>query len=65
MDYEYIQRAYGLTFKPKMRVRHTVTGNSGEVRRPGPIASSYVSVRFDGMNHNRPCHPEELEILQQ
>lgn len=63
MTYAYIESYYGLTFKTKMRVRHTVTEKFGEVRRPSGSQDNYVSVRFDGLNHNRPCHPEELEIL--
>ena len=63
MAYEYIKRAYGLTFTIGMRVRHTVTRKSGFVRRSGSVSDNYVSVRFDNLNHNRPCHPQELEIL--
>lgn len=65
MSYDYIKRAYGLTFKPKMRVRHTVTDRLGAVRRPGNTPGNYVSVRFDGEGHNLPCHPLELEIVPQ
>ena len=64
MSYEYIKRAYGMTYKPKMQVRHTVTGKVGEVRRSGNITGAYVAVRFKGLNYNRPCHPQELEIIK-
>ena len=61
MSYDYIKRTYGLDFRSGERVTHTVTGKSGEVRRAGTsIPAHYVAVRFDGMKHNSPCHPEEL-----
>lgn len=59
MAYRYIHRTYGTTFKPGDRVKHTVTGKAGEVR-PVRDDPQYYSVRFDGLNHNRPCHPDEL-----
>ncbi len=62
MAYDYIEKMYGTKFTPKMRVQHTVTGNFGEVRRPGNTPGNYVSVRFDGFAHNMPCHPSELKI---
>jgi len=61
MSYDYIKRTYGLDFRAGERVTHTVTGKLGEVRRSGTsIPAHYVAVRFDGMNHNSQCHPEEL-----
>lgn len=63
MAYDYIKRAYGLTFTPGDRVQHTVTGKMGTVKR-GQYhyagGSHYVNVTFDGQRHSLPCHPEEL-----
>jgi len=64
MPYDYIQQAYGLSFNPRMRVKHTVTKQYGEVRRQGNTSANYVSVRFDGEKHNVPCHPQELKIFE-
>lgn len=60
MAYEYIKRAYGLSFRPGQRVKHTVTGKRGHVRRESPSAGHYVMVLFDEARHALPCHPEEL-----
>jgi hypothetical protein len=61
--YQYIKQRYGLKFAPKMRVQHTVTNKFGEVRPEEGLSSQYVSVRFDGLKHDLPCHPEELTVL--
>jgi hypothetical protein len=58
MSYEYIKRTYGLTFTPGDRVRHTVAGNIGTVKRG---ESHYVNVTFDGQRFSTPCHPQELK----
>lgn len=64
MAYDYIQRAYGLAYKPGQRVKHTVTGHSGEVRRESKVMGlHYVMVRCDGQKHSLPCHPEELNAV--
>ncbi len=63
MPYDYIQRAYGLTFKSGQQVKHTITGKSGTVKREDPGMGHYVMVQFDGARHARPCHPGELEDL--
>lgn len=63
MAYEYIKRAYGLDFALGQRVRHTVTGNYGEVRREDKGMGHYVMVRFDEKKHSLPCHPEELAAV--
>lgn len=61
MAYEYIKRAYGLDFAPGQRVKHTVTGYVGEVRREDKGMGHYVMVRFDNLRQRAlPCHPEEL-----
>lgn len=61
MAYEYIKRTY--TFQPKVgrRVRHTITGEYGEIRREDRSASHYVQVQFDTRKFPLPCHPGELE----
>lgn len=60
MAYEYIKRTYGLTFVPGQRVRHSVTGGDGTVKREAASMGHYVMVAFDGRKHASPCHPEEL-----
>lgn len=60
MAYAYILRTYGRAFQPGDRVRHSVTGRIGEVRRTvGDPA--YVSVKFDDVPFKRRCHPLELD----
>jgi hypothetical protein len=61
--YAYIQRAYGVTPKVGARVLHQVTRKTGTIARPVGDPQ-YVSVRFDGVNHTRPCHPSELDYLE-
>lgn len=61
--YDYIRRHYNLTFNVDDRVRHTVTGQRGQVRPSTGSADHYVQVRFHGQQHAMPCHPEELEQL--
>ena len=58
--YSYIRQRYGLDYRPKQRVRHTVTGRAGVVCREPESGAHYVSVRFDGVSHTVPCHPQEL-----
>lgn len=66
MSYDYVKHYYGLEFKLRDRVTHTITGRSGEVRRSGTsIPAHYVAVRFDGDKHNLPCHPKELSKGEQ
>ncbi|MEM7303491.1 MAG: hypothetical protein AAF468_20625 [Pseudomonadota bacterium] len=60
MSYAYIERFYGVSPKPGSRVQHTVTKRFGTIKRANGDPH-YVSVRFDGLNHNRPCHPMELD----
>lgn len=64
MAYRYIERTYGTTFKPGDRVKHTVTNKTGEIRRASGDPQ-YYNVRFDGLDHNRPCHPDELVAADQ
>ena len=61
--YEYIKRAYGLSFAPGERVTHTVVKKDGTVRQENPSSGHYVMVAFDGERHASPCHPGELEKL--
>lgn len=61
--YDYIKQAYGFTAQVGQRVRHTVTKKEGAIAREDRSAGHYVQVKFDGMNHARPCHPDELAII--
>lgn len=60
--YAYIRRSYAVDPIPGHRVRHQVTGGEGVIVRPRGDPQ-YVQVRFDGLNHTRPCHPTELDYL--
>lgn len=64
-SYAYIQRTYGLTFTAGQRVRHTVTGKAGMVVREDPSQAHYVQVRFDDRKYGVPCHPEELQTIEE
>lgn len=63
MAYSYIERTYGKVFEPADRVRHTVCNWHGTVNDEDPSAGHYVQVIADGRDHERPCHPDELEII--
>ena len=60
--YDYIKRMYGFEAKIGTRVRHTVINRDGVIARENKSAGHYVQVRFDGDNHAKPCHPDELVI---
>jgi hypothetical protein len=60
--YDYVERAYGRTFRPRDRVCHTPSGRHGEVMRPKPGYSHYVRVKF-GEGGAGLCHPQELEPI--
>lgn len=60
--YNYINVAYGVIVPPvNSRVRHTVTAKLGRVAPENMAYGHYVSVRFDGLDHDLPCHPLELD----
>lgn len=63
VGYAYIERAYGLTFTPGERVRHTESAQVGlgTVRKVKQSHAHYVMVLFDGRKHADPCHPQALE----
>lgn len=64
--YDYIERAYGLSFKVGQRVAFAEEGSArreGIVRRPISSAEQYVAVEFDGERHKSPCHPRSLEVI--
>lgn len=66
MAYDYIKRAYGLTFKVGQRVAFVEEGcprREGIVRRSISSAEHYVAVLFDGDRNKVPCHPRSLEPL--
>lgn len=59
--YDYIKRTYSFIPEVGRRVKHSVTGRAGEIRRESRSQGQYVMVRFDGLKHSLPCHPGELE----
>jgi hypothetical protein len=61
MSYDYVKRTYPVTPKVGERVTHKETGKSGTIAREDRSAGHYVQVRFDGIDHARPCHPTALE----
>ena len=61
MAYEYVKRAYSVDPVIGNRVRHTTTGNFGQITREDRGQSHYVQVRFDGKKFSLPCHPTELD----
>lgn len=65
MAYDYVKRTYGVNPRVGARVLHTVTNRLGSIAREDPSQAHYVQVRFDGMGHKRPCHPEELNYNPQ
>lgn len=61
--YDYIKRAYGFNAEIGKRVQHTENLREGVIAREDRSAGHYVQVKFDGMNHARPCHPDELRYI--
>lgn len=61
--YEYIKQTYDFDASIGERVEHTVTKKRGVIAREDKSAGHYVQVKFDGMNHARPCHPDELAYI--
>jgi hypothetical protein len=51
-SFDYVRRTYNVPAKRGLRV--TVDGRPGVITRG---KGGYVMVRFDGLNHSRPCHP--------
>jgi hypothetical protein len=51
-SFDYVRRTYRVPAKRGLRV--TVDGKPGVITRG---QGHYIRVRFDGMNHARPCHP--------
>lgn len=58
MPYDYIAKAYGLTFRAGERIKHQVTGREGTVLR-GRASNHYLRVRFDGDRYASNVHPGE------
>lgn len=65
MTYDYVKHIYPVNPVVGERVRHLVTLNSGTIGRESPSAMHYVMVLFDGRDFTVPCHPTELEYLDQ
>jgi hypothetical protein len=64
-QYAYIKQRYGVAFAFRDRVRHTINGKAGMVVREDPSQAHYVMVRFDDRKYAVPCHPGELEKIEQ
>lgn len=65
MAYEYVKRMYGVNPVPGEAVYHTVTKLYGIVKRESKSQAHYVMCRFDGNASTVPCHPTELQYLDQ
>ncbi len=61
MSYEYIKSTYGVSPEPGRVGYHTVTKQWGVIKPMSKSAQHYVQVRFEGIKHNLPCHPSELQ----
>jgi len=63
MSYDYIRNYYGVEITVNHIVRHTVTGRMGTIMPEKASAGHYVQVLFQGDKHMLPCHPTELESV--
>lgn len=61
MSYDYIRNRYGVEVTVSQFVRHTVTGRIGTIMPENLSAGHYVQVLFKGDRRTMPCHPQELE----
>ena len=67
MAYEYVKQMYGVL--PEVGTRVTFA-EEGSERKQGVVVGKrhydhYVHVRFDGTDHDVPCHPLSLEYPNQ
>lgn len=63
--YAYVNRYYGLSVKPGMRVTmsgHRPTETGTVVRKRS--CDQYVHVRFDGQSFDVPVHPSDLQYQE-
>ncbi|MCM2431974.1 hypothetical protein [Agrobacterium rosae] len=63
MSYDYIRNRYGVEVTVNQLVQHTVTGRIGTIMPEHASAGHYVQVLFQGDKHMLPCHPQELETV--
>ena len=63
MSYDYIRYYYGVEITVNHIIRHTVTGRIGTIMPENASAGHYVQVLFQGDKHQLPCHPLELEAV--
>lgn len=72
MAYAWIQRNYGIDFRPGMRVRFIEDSGDRPVMGVGTVAKPghgkdphHVRVLFDGRSKPARCHPLSLVILEE
>lgn len=63
MNYDYIRNHYGVEVTVSQMVQHNVTGRFGVVMPEIVSAGHYVQVLFNGDKRMLPCHPTELEFV--
>jgi hypothetical protein len=47
------------------RVIHDGTGKTGEIAVEPHLTATSIFVLFDGADHPIPCHPDQIEFLEQ
>ena len=65
MSYDYVKRVYGVNPVVGQSVLHQVTQRTGTIAPENRSMSHYVQVRFVGKARPMPCHPTELDYLDQ
>ncbi len=65
MSYDYIRSRFGVEVDINHLVRHTITGRIGTIMPENASAGHYVQVLFQGDKHMLPCHPQELETVDE
>lgn len=65
MSYDYVRNRHGVEVTVNHLVRHIVTGRLGTIMPKHPSAGHYVQVLFKGDRHVLPCHPLELEVIDE
>lgn len=63
MSYDYIRNRYGVDITVNHLVRHIITDRIGTIMPEHPGTERYVQVLFKGDKHVTPCHPRELEAV--
>lgn len=64
--YDYVKRAYGVNPIVGQRIRHHVKSVGMGTIAPERISQAhYVMVVLDGEKHSSPCHPTEMDYLEE